>query len=108
MVEIRVLPEEVREIVKDILRNPEKYPSEAKFILRLWEIDRNVCHASHWVVEGEVMRMLLHEDRDRGEREYAILPLTVPAILEEEYNCEEKHNYIHVFTAEGWKSVRVY
>jgi hypothetical protein len=101
-------PMTIEEIVADIIRNPERYPTEARLILRLFEVYRERCDVRWATLEGEVESILLYEDRSRSEREYAILPKSVPVVIHEVYNCEERREYVHIFTKDGWKTVRVY
>ncbi|MCI4407819.1 MAG: hypothetical protein JHC26_01915 [Thermofilum sp.] len=69
------------------------------------------------VIKGEIREIVL-ETWDSGYpyevgEKVAIIPLSIPTIVEEEGfadNTSPSHasKFIHVFTAEGWKTIRVY
>jgi len=120
--DIRELDEEtIRNLVKQILSNPEKYPTESKMILVIETWTRQGPSFSDFqryrVLEGEVNEIIL-EERDEGypyrfHRKFAIIPMTLPVIIEVESYDEtstpiRSSKSIYVFTTDGWKTVRIY
>lgn len=111
----------VKKLVNDILRNPEKYATEGKFILTLETWHRQgssyIDYNDYRVLAGEVKEIIL-DVVDEGypyriRRKVAIIPLSLPTVLEEERYSEttdpiQSQKFIHVFTSEGWKTMRVY
>ena len=121
-IQVKEIDEEtMKKLVKEVLEHPEKFQSESMLILILetWHRqgpsynDYNVYN----VIEGEVREIVL-EEWDEGYpyrigRKVAIIPLTIPVVIEEEGFADNvspthKSKLIHVFTSEGWKTVRVY
>ena len=113
--------EKLREMVKDILQNPEKYPVESRLILKIRrEGRRSGCgyrylyKNDYKVLDGEVQEVEL----DVGEydcnwfEDVAIIPLTVPVIIMERYHDDDPqisdYVIIHVFGVDGWRRLKVF
>jgi len=113
--------EKLREMVRDILQNPEKYQVESRLILKIRREGRRVGCGYRYlykddykVLDGEVQEVEL----DVGEydcnwfEDVAIIPLTVPVVIMEKYHDDDPqvHDYItiHVFGVDGWRSLKVF
>jgi len=121
-IEVKYLDEEtMKNLVKNILREQDKFQREANLILVLKrEGRRSGCgyvylyKNDYEVLEGEVIEVTL----DYGEydcnwfEDVAIIPKTVPVIIVERYHNDEPEvsDYInvHVFGSDGWKGIRVF
>jgi hypothetical protein len=115
------MEEIMKKLVNDVLNNPDKYPTEAKLILTLKTWHRQGPsfddYNDYEILAGEVIGIVLNEVDEgypyRIRRKVAIIPLRLPTIIEERGYDETTEpvrswRIIHVFTSEGWKSVRVY
>jgi hypothetical protein len=113
--------EKLREMVRDILQNPEKYQVESRLILKIRREGRRVGCGYRYlykddykVLDGEVQEVEL----DVGEydcnwfEDVAIIPLTVPVIIMERYRDDDPqvsdYIIIHVFGVDGWRSLKVF
>jgi hypothetical protein len=113
--------ETLRSLVKDILKEPDKYPTEAKLILAVKREGRRpgcgyryLYKNDYKILEGEVQEVVLKygEHDCNWFEDVAIIPTTVPVILVEYYHDDnpEVSDYInvHIFGSDGWRSVKVY
>jgi hypothetical protein len=117
--------EEIEEVekrlIEEVLKNPSKYPDEAKMILLLETWSRQgeaFCDTqSYEVVQGEVGEVVLEEFDEgypyRSGAKIALIPLSIPTVIDL-YRYDDttdppvKSRTLYVFTSEGWKSVKVY
>ena len=120
--EIKEVDEEtLRNLIQQILDNPEKFPTEAKLILILETWYRQGPsyddYKEYDIIEGDVREVTL-ETWDEGYpyrvgRKVALIPLTLPVIVEERSYADNvsptrSSKFVHIFTSDGWKTVRVY
>jgi hypothetical protein len=116
-----VTEENLVKLVEEVVKNPEKYSTEAKLLLVLKEWKRQgsayIDDLRYEVVYGEVEEVTLSYFDEgyphRKGREVAIIPKTVPTIVRVVYrtNTVDPPIYsevIYVFTKDGWKRVDVY
>ena len=110
--------EEIKELVNEILKNPDKYPDESKLLLMLKvTFRRSGCgyvylyRTNVRVLYGEVDEVVLYRSEfncDVEER-IVVIPKTVGTVLLVEYrddNPEVTNRVsIYVFTGSEWKSV---
>ncbi|MCI4407820.1 MAG: hypothetical protein JHC26_01920 [Thermofilum sp.] len=90
----------LKKLVEEILENPERYQNEAKLLLVLENCGKLE------LVEGEILEVTL--EQSEGNRRTAIVPLSLPVVIEEKSTgTEPKSSIVYVFTVEGWKSVHV-
>jgi hypothetical protein len=112
--------ETLNKIVSDIVQNPEKYPTEARLILKIRREGRRggcgyvyLYKNDYEILKGEVQEVVLSygEQDCNWFEDVAIIPQTVPVVVMEKYHDEDPqvHDYItiHVFGVDGWKSVSV-
>jgi len=110
----------LNKIVGDIVQNPEKYPTEARLILKIRREGRRggcgyvyLYKNDYEILKGEVQEVVLSygEHDCNWFEDVAIIPQTVPVVVMEKYHDEDPQvrDYItiHVFGVDGWKSVRV-
>jgi len=112
--------DKLREMVKDILQNPEKYQVESRLILKIRREGRRggcgyryLYKDDYKVLDGDVQEVVL----DYGEydcnwfEDVAIIPLTVPVVILEYYHDDYPqvmdYAIVHVFGSDGWKSIKV-
>ncbi len=113
--------EELKSLIRDILKNPDKYPEESKLILRLTEDIRPGDSFSRYnrfeILYGDVEKIELSRIEDypyTDATEYALIPRTnVAVLMEESYdetrNPPEEHKTLHVFTSKkGWAKLKLY
>jgi hypothetical protein len=110
-----------RRLVKEVLENPDKYPDEAKIILtvEVWSRQGEAFddYQRYEVLKGDVVEVRL-ESWDEGYpyrsgAKLALIPLEVPTVVEvhrysNTTDPPESKCVLYVFTAQGWKSVKVY
>jgi hypothetical protein len=122
MSQVEEIDEEVeRRLIEEVLKNPSKYPDEAKLVLTLETWHRQgeaFCDTqSYEVVQGEVREVVLEEFDEgypyRRGAKVALIPLTVPTIIDfysytDTTDPPREERILYIFTAQGWKSVRVY
>jgi len=120
--EIKEIDEEtLKRLAAEVIKNPDRYPSEARLILTLREWSRQGPSYDDYqrynVLYGEVKEVVLDEWDEgypyRRGRDVVIIPLAIPTIVEVERYADttspvQRAKTIYVFTGEGWKSVRVY
>jgi hypothetical protein len=113
--------EEIERLVREVVENPGKYPTEARLLLTLKEWRRQgesyIDEQRINVIYGEAEEIIL-ETFDEGYpyrkgAEVVIIPKTLPTIVVVEYrtntvNPPIDEMTVYVFTREGWKKVRVY
>jgi len=121
-IKVKELDEEtLRNLIQQILSEPEKFPTEAKLILVIETWHRQGPsfddYQRYSLVMGEISEVVLREWDEgypyRAGREVAIVPLSLPVIIEvESYNETvspvRSSRVVYVFTTDGWKVVRVY
>ncbi len=111
----------LQRLVRDVLENPEKYQEEAKLILTLETWRRQGPsfddYNDYEILAGEAREIVLDVVDEgypyRVRRRVAIIPLSLPTVIEEtgyDETTEPVRSWklIHVFTSQGWRSVRVY
>jgi len=120
--EIEEVDEEVlKRLIKDVLADPQKYPSEAKLILVLETWHRQgeafVDSQSYEIIEGKCEEVVLEQWDEgypyRSGCKVALIPLTVPTIVDfysytDTTDPPRRKRVLYIFTAQGWKSVKVY
>ena len=108
-------------LIKDVLEHPERYPDEARLILVIekWRRQGPSFADEQWyeVVQGDVKEVELESFDEgypyrRGSR-VAIIPLSLATVInlyryDDTTDPPIKSCTIHIFTRDGWKSVRVY
>jgi hypothetical protein len=113
--------ETLKRLINEILNDPGKYPTESKVILILETWGRQgpsyTDYNRYSILTGDAMEVVLNEIDEgypyRIVRKVAIIPLTLPVVVEEEHYCDttdpiQFRKCIHIFTSDGWKSTRVY
>jgi hypothetical protein len=118
-IEVKELSEEqIKKLVSEILSNPHKYPTEAKFVLRLrTDFRRGGCGHLYLysndfeVLYGEVDKVITYRrefDCDVSE-DVVIIPKTLPTIILQKHHDDnpEVNDYItlYVFTGSEWKFI---
>jgi len=121
-IEIKTLDEQtLKEIAIEIIKNPDKYNKEARFILTIRREGRRrgcgyryLYRNDYRIVEGDAIEVTL----DYGEydcnwfEDKAIIPTTVPVIIMERYHDDDPqvsdYIIIHVFGVDGWRSMKVF
>ena len=104
--------EDYEKILKDILTKQE-YKAEARYFLILEEVrdyGGGYDYAEFSIVRGkaEVIELEEYEAFNEVHRKYLIIPLSIPVIIQyDEGGADYGTTYIYVFTADGWKSVKV-
>ena len=111
--------EELAELIKKVIENPEKYPEEAKLILilEITNVDGSavVVEESYEVLYGCVEEVILEEYEPdtvprTKEKKIALIPKRVPTIVlfrhkTDSVNESYAYSVIYVFTGEKWVSV---
>jgi hypothetical protein len=110
-----------KRLVKEVLEHPDKYPDEAKIILTIevWSRQGEAFddHQGYEVLKGNVMEVELESWGKgypyRSGVKLALIPLEVPTVIEvhrytNTTDPPERKCTLYVFTAQGWKSVKVY
>jgi hypothetical protein len=108
--------EEIKRLIDEILKNPEKYPIEAKMLLKLnVSFRKGGCG---WVYRYSNDYQVLYGDVDEVEilnseyncdvmREIVIIPKSVPVVILQKHHDDnpEVNDYItlHVFTGFEWR-----
>ena len=114
--------DEVRKtLIKEVMEHPERYPDEARMILTIevWGRQGEAFddHQHYEVIRGEVIEVTLNEWNEgypyRRGRRVALIPLVVPTVVEVNHYSDTtdppiKSCTLYIFTASGWKSVKVY
>jgi len=113
--------DEIKTIIRDVLKNPEKYQEERKFILVLTEDIRPGNAFTRYnkfeVLYGDVKEIELSHIYDypyTDATKYALLPLSrLVIVLEQSYDetqdTIEEHEWLHVFTSQkGWVTIKLY
>jgi hypothetical protein len=118
-IEVKELSEEqIKRLVSEILSNPHKYETEAKFLLKLkTDFRKGGCgyvylySYSYKVLYGDIDEVILHRDEfdcDVSE-EVLVIPKTVPVVLLYTYHDDDPNvrDYckVLVFTGSEWKSI---
>jgi hypothetical protein len=111
----------VKKLIEEVIRNPDKYPAEAKLVLVLKEWSRQgpayVDDQNFEVIHGDVEEITLRYFDEgypyRRGREVALIPKVVPTIVKVEYRTNTTDPPIHsvtlyIFTGDGWKRVDVH
>jgi uncharacterized protein (DUF934 family) len=107
--------EVVKKLIDEVLKDPSKYPDEAKMILVLEQwYERGtgyVDEQEYKVIQGEVSEIVLEMDDER--KKVALVPLSIPVVVDlhryrNDEDGERFEERLAIFTTEGWKSVRVY
>ena len=110
--------EEVKELVNEVLQNPDRYQTEAKLLLKL-EIKnrrggcgyRYLYSTNIEILYGKADEIILSKSEFNCDvaEDIVIIPKTVPTVILERYHDDnpEVNDYviIHVFTLDGWKSI---
>jgi len=111
--------EELASLIKKVVENPEQYEEEAKLILILELEDVQSSLLDCWEqlreIEGEVEQVTLEWTKEEGPptrkfRKIALIPKTIPVILERIIHEDtpdryEHYSIIYIFTGEKWVSV---
>jgi len=110
-----------KRLIEEVLKNPSKYPTEAKYLLELETWSRQgeafTDYQRYEVVEGEVREIVLEEWDEgypyRSGCKVALIPLTVPTIVDfysytDTTDPPRRKRVLYIFTAQGWKRVEVY
>jgi len=120
-VEVRELTqEELASIIKELVTEAEKYPVEARFILKL-DISRRVSGCGYMYNYGQDYEVLLgeadivilgQEEYDCEEREeIAIIPKTTPTVVAlhewDEHPGSKDTLTLYVFDGKAWRSMTV-
>ena len=113
--------EVLKKLINEVLEDPERYPSEAKMILVLevWHRQGEAFsdYQRYEIIQGDVIEVTLEEFSEsypyRRGRKVALIPLAVPTVIKVSRYSDTtdppvKECTLHVFTSEGWKSVKVY
>ena len=118
-IEVKELTEEeIKNIVSDILKNPDKYPIEAKMLLKFrTDFRRGGCgwvylYSNDFeVLYGEVDEVVIYRkafDCDVNE-DVLIIPKSVPVVILQKHHDDNPEIpdriTIYVFTPDGWKSI---
>jgi hypothetical protein len=111
---------QIQELVNDIISNPEKYPMEAKYLLRLQRWIRQGSafddKAVFEVAFGEVDVIVLKEWDEgypyRKGEDVVLIPRTVPVVVVWknywDYGTERgTKQSIYVFTGSEWKRIDI-
>jgi hypothetical protein len=112
-----MIEEKIKEIAKEAIENPDKYPTEAKYLLCLqsWyrQGDSYIDVSRYEIVAGEVKELLL-EEKDEGYphriiQKWLIIPCTLPTVIYQEMYSDfgPRKDIIYVFSAKGWVKVEV-
>ena len=121
-IKVKEMDEEtLRQLVTEVLKNPEKHPTEAKLILSLETWTRQGPSyddfQNYEVIFGEVKEIELGLWDEgypyRRGRKVALVPLTMPVVVMVERYADttspvQHRKIVFVFTKDGWKSVPVY
>jgi len=114
--------EELASLVKDIIKNPDKYSEEAKFILVIDTYNTQGALVNCWkdydIILGDAKEVLLEKSSEPGppshyETKYAIVPLSKPVVIrvqEKRYVERSEDSYsesLYIFTGEKWVRVDV-
>jgi hypothetical protein len=119
--ELEPLSEELlRKLAREVVENPEKYPSEARLLLLLKEWRRQgesyIDEQRINVIYGEAEEITIREFDEgypyRKGAEVVIIPKTLPTIVlvrrrDNTTSPEIDEAVVYVFTVEGWKKVEV-
>jgi hypothetical protein len=113
--------EELEKLVREVVEHPERYPTESKFILILEEwrrqgeafIDENIVKVVYGEAEEVEVSKFDEGYPHRKGRKVAIVPRTVPVVvlverIDNTVSPEINSAALYVFTADGWKRVKVY
>jgi hypothetical protein len=112
--------EELKNIIKDILANPSRYPEESRLLLRIVEDVRPgggfTRYRSYKLIYGKVEDVVLSEYEDypySHEVEHVLIPKTKYVVILERYYDETanptiERAYLHVFSSKtGWRVVEL-
>jgi hypothetical protein len=103
--------EEIKTAIKNAIKNGCE-DSKYILILREWSYFHSTSEIN--VIMGDIERVLLYENQKEGEKEweYAILPKTRTVVLfhkeKNDFDGDEEHAMLYVFTRNGWKSLHLY
>ena len=111
---------DIKQLINEIINNPQNYPQEAKFILQLSEWRRPGPSFNDYgkiqVLLGEAEFIELYRIYNYPTTDitkYAILPKTLPVVLLFEYGDDYegsmvRHAELYAFTTDGWVKVQLY
>ena len=104
-------------IKKLIEKIEDEGSEEAKYILLLCEsesLGTAFDESWHEVILGKVKRILIQRRYGPNEdsRTYALIPLTLPVVVRwchrwDYYDDQGYEEYLHVFTNQGWRSIKI-
>jgi len=103
--------EEKRNLIKVAIKNGCE---DSKYILILTEWSYFHSTGNIRKIAGDAEYVLLRENLTEGQREweYAIIPKTRITVLvhkeKTEFDGDEEHATLYVFTKNGWKSLHLY
>jgi len=110
--------EEIRRLVNDILENPEKYKTEAKFILKLdISFRKGGCgyvylyDNDYIILRGVIDEVILYRSEFNCDvsEEVVVIPKTVPVIIMQRHHDDNPEVVdwvtVYVFTGKEWKSI---
>ncbi len=113
--------EEIKAIVMDIIKNPEKYPEERRFLLTISEDTRPggafVRYNRFKILYGDAEAIEMNHIYDypyTDETQYILIPRTkVVIVLEESYDETkepiEEHKVLHIYVfPKGWQVIKLY
>jgi hypothetical protein len=112
--------DKLKEIVMEILQNPNKCQVESRLILTIKREGRRrgcgyvyLYKKDYKVVVGDVYEVTIKSGEYNCDwfEDVAIIPLTVPVVILEDYHDDDPqvrdYAIVHVFGSEGWRSVKV-
>ena len=111
--------EDIKKLLEEVIRNPEKFKVESKYLLEITLLTRHSGVFPHWremkVIQGhpEIIKLDNYTEYDIEYDIMLIIPRKIGTIVKvfeyerlSEEEVQETEEY-HIFTVNGWVSVRV-
>ena len=108
--------EKIKELLKEIDNNREKYEIEAKYILKIESFHRNSGDFPHYqefkilIGEAEIIKINDEWVHDTNYETYIVIPKTIPVIIkvyeyEDLGDTYEENKSLYIFTKNGWTNI---
>jgi hypothetical protein len=110
--------EDIKKLIEGVIKNPEKYEEENKFLLIVETFTRDSGEFPHYktlkVIKGEpeLIRLDRYVSFDMEYETFLIIPKEIGTVIQvkeyqrlSDFETEETEEY-HIFTRSGWVLVR--